>query len=76
MKPEGKAAHSTTTVFLTSDLSRQHDDSMLSLVRNTVILKFFHAADWVTGRAGHPAYKKYYYYNPQKFTAGDQPYLK
>ena len=42
---EGKGAHTTITLFL------KHDDSMLSLVRNTVILQCFDAVVWVTGRA-------------------------
>ena len=42
---EGKAAHTTIVVFLT------YSDSMLSPVRNTVILQCFVVVGWATGRA-------------------------
>jgi len=48
LKLEGKAAHATVTV---PDLFWQHGASMLSPVRNIVLLQYFDTVDWVTGRA-------------------------
>jgi len=50
LKSEGKAAYATIMVFLTYQ-HRQHDGSMLFLVRNTVILQCFDAVGWVSERS-------------------------
>jgi len=58
LKPEGKEAHVNTTVFQT------YFGSMLSPVRNTVILQCFDSVGWATGREGHPACKNLLLQNP------------
>jgi len=51
------------------DVSWQHGSSVVSPVRNTVILQFFDAVGWATGRAS--GLYKFCHNSAQEFTFGD-----